>query len=207
MDIINYWESFVMQPFQTILTQLMSFIPNLIRVAFIIVIGWIIAKLFQFIISRFLKDIQFDALVEKIGIAETIKQDHSAVKIAGLVTYWLIMIAVIVMALNELQMEGVSYVLKDIMNYFVTVVKVIVILILGMFLSMTCSNIVFLIAKKNNIPGPQIQAGIVRKGIIFFTFVIFFFVVNLRTSNLRSEISLDSNANAHHSCAFVGFCA
>ncbi|MDD4294814.1 MAG: hypothetical protein PHP69_04815 [Candidatus Omnitrophica bacterium] len=177
MNNVNILEKYVLQPLSNLGHELLGFIPNMLNVIFILLIGWFVAKLFEIVLTNFLKKINFDDLMTKMGILDECKVSEnekkcSLSKIIGLTFYWFIMIAVIAMALRELGLYRISYLIEDISGYILAVVKTGVILVLGIFLSMLCSSIILMFAKKLNMPNPKVQAGLVRNGIIVFTFVV-----------------------------------
>lgn len=175
MEILSNWQNLVVRPLEDMLFEVMSFIPNLLKVILIFLAGWFVAKFFKFLLTKFFARINFDSLVEKIGVSAIFKADNgkaSPGKIVSSAIYWLIIFVVVIMAFNQLKMYKTSYLLEDVISYVVTILKVSIILILGMFLSMGCSRVILLIAKKVNTPRPEIQASIVRTGIIIFTFII-----------------------------------
>lgn len=94
-------------PVQSMLDQVLGFLPNLLAAALIAAVGWFIARILQQITANLLAALGLDQLSENVGLTAVLgKQRLSGV--AGLIVYILILIPVLVAALNALQLDAIT---------------------------------------------------------------------------------------------------
>ncbi len=106
----------VRQFFATTLETLSAFLPSLIAALLILIAGWIVAKLFGFLVHRGFKRLQINERLEKRGVARTVDVDAWA----GRLTYYLIMLFVVVAVLSTLKLEitqPINDLLGQVTNY------------------------------------------------------------------------------------------
>ncbi len=97
----------LLSPVQSMMDQVLGFLPNLFAAALIGAVGWFIARILQQITTNLLAALGMDQLCENLGIAAVLgKQRISTV--VGLVVYILILIPVLVAALNALQLTAIT---------------------------------------------------------------------------------------------------
>ncbi|MFH2138536.1 MAG: hypothetical protein ABII88_08505 [Candidatus Omnitrophota bacterium] len=170
------WNVLVFDPLKNMFIEAVRFIPDLLLAIFIILIGWLIAKLAQVIISGFLKSIGFDGFAKMIGVA-TILEENKENAIAphkwfGLLAFWVTMIISFVMALNKLRLRIASIHLDNFLQFLMSIFTVVVIFVLGMFLSFVVSKIVKSVAEHTKIQKPELWANITRTAILVFTSIV-----------------------------------
>ncbi len=97
----------LLQPVQTMLDNLLGFLPNLFGAAVILFLGWLAAKIVRQVVTNLLAATGLDRLGERVGVGSTSgKQTLSG--LIGVVVYAFILIPVAISALNALQLEAVS---------------------------------------------------------------------------------------------------
>ncbi len=97
----------LLEPVQSMMDQVLGFLPNLFAAAVIAGVGWFIARILQQITSNLLAALGVDQLSESVGLTAVLgKQRLSGV--VGLVVYVLILIPVLVAGLNALQLDAIT---------------------------------------------------------------------------------------------------
>lgn len=91
----------LLQPVQTMLDKLLSFLPNIFAAGVIGFTGWFVARILRQILSSLLSATGVDHFSEKIGIP-------SLSKTISLVAFILILIPVLISALNALALEAIT---------------------------------------------------------------------------------------------------
>src|SRR5438045_1874372 len=102
------WQKTVVYPVEDIGSRVLSFLPTLISVILILVIGWMLSSLIQKVITRFFKLARLDTVSEKVGIANILTKgdiNYTLSEIIGVMVYWLAMLIVVLMAVNALQLD------------------------------------------------------------------------------------------------------
>jgi len=126
-------------------TKITVFLPELIGAIFIFVAGLIIAKLIQMGIVKFLRLVRFDTAADKTGVKEFLRKGNimkTSSEIIGSLTYWFIMILVLIAAMDALGLPIVSDILNDIFLYLPNVVAAIIVLTLGILFGNLLSAVV-----------------------------------------------------------------
>ena len=97
----------LLTPVQSMMDQVLGFLPNLFAAGLLGAVGWFIARILQQISSNLLAALGLDQLSENLGLTSVLgKQRLSGV--VGLIVYILILIPVLVAALNALQLDAIT---------------------------------------------------------------------------------------------------
>ena len=139
------WQTTVIQPVEQMWTNVLGFLPTLISVILILVVGWMLATLVQKVITRFLKLARLDTVSEKIGIANILTKgdiNYTLSEIIGVMIYWLLMLVVFLMAVNALQLTVAAELLNQVILYVPNVIASVFILVLGIFFASVIANAV-----------------------------------------------------------------
>lgn len=105
----------LLSPVQTMLNQVMGFIPNILGAAMIIGIGWFAARVIERIVTNLLGASGVDSLSEKIGLSAALGKVKLS-KTVGMVAYVLILLPAVVGALDALQMDAVTQPVNQLLN-------------------------------------------------------------------------------------------
>lgn len=139
------WQTTVMEPAQAMWTRVLGFLPTLVGVIIILIVGWVIASLIQKVIVRFLKLARLDTASEKTGIANILTKgdiNYTLSEIIGILIYWLVMLVVILAAVNTLQLTVAAELLNRVILYMPNVIASVFILTLGIFFASLVGNMV-----------------------------------------------------------------
>lgn len=126
-------------------TKITVFLPELIGAIIIFVAGLIIAKLVKMGIVKLLRLIRFDSAADKTGVKGFLDKGgivKAPSEIIGALSYWFIMILVLIASLDALGLPIVSDILNDIFLYIPNVVAAIIVLILGILFGNLLSAVV-----------------------------------------------------------------
>lgn len=97
----------LLRPVQGMINKILEFLPNIFTAILIGLVGWIVARIAQKIVTNIFEAIGADRLSERLGIATVLgKQKLSGV--LGMIVYVLILLPILVAALNALQLEAVT---------------------------------------------------------------------------------------------------
>ena len=182
----------LVQSYETFFNELASFLPNLIGALLILIIGWIIAKLVKTAAVRLLKLIRLDVVIEKAKIDQFLKDggsEKSAIDILGGITYWLIMLIVILAGLNTLGLGVASELFNQIILYIPNVIVAVLALIFGVFLAGFIAQVVTSYLSNVGIENAAVVGAIAKYAIIFFVVSL-----SLSLSQLNIGDELVSNA-------------
>ena len=152
---------------QTSLAQIADFLPALIGAVIILLAGYLLAKLLEKGTARVLRRIRFNQALERGGVMEAVDRSGArldpTVVIANLV-FWILMLAVILLAANAIGLESLGAVFADLVSYIPSVIAAIVIILLGIVLGGFVGGLI--LASAGGIHGGVALARIGRGGVI-----------------------------------------
>ena len=118
------------------LRQIGAFLPRLLLAIVILIIGWLVAKAVRFAIVRALRAVNFNVVTEKAGIDHFLRQggaDIDTVRVLGALSYWLVILAALMIASNSLDLAYVTDLIGRIVLFVPKVMVAVVILVFGVY--------------------------------------------------------------------------
>ncbi|EHC16032.1 putative TM helix repeat-containing protein [Fischerella thermalis JSC-11] len=134
-----------LQPVETLVTEILAILPNVLGAIIIGVVGWFIATIVQRIVTNLLAATGIDNLGTRLGLSRT-EGTQPLSRIIGTIVYVLILIPVAIAALNTLQIAAISVpaiaMLQQVLNVLPAIFTAITILILAYFLGRFVADLV-----------------------------------------------------------------
>src|ERR687897_444990 len=155
----------MVQSLQEGLSTFFSYIPQLIGAILILIVGYIVAKLLEAVITRLLGTIGFEHWMDRGGIKqffERAETRQTPTSILGRLVFWFVFIIAIVMATDALGISQVSAVLAELIAYIPNVIAAVLILILAALLANFLAGII------RGATGSDILASVARIAIIVY---------------------------------------
>src|ERR687885_1024483 len=153
------------QPLQDALSTFLAYIPQLVGAIVILIVGYIIAKILQAIVTRVLRSAGFENWMERGGVKQFFDRaqtDHTPSSILGLVVFWFVFIIAITMAADTLGIRQISGFLNQLIAFIPSIFVAVLILFLAALLANFVSGIV------RGATGSEILASITRYAIIIY---------------------------------------
>lgn len=151
-----------------------SFLPTLLGVILILLIGWTIASALEKLVVRVLRP-WLDGLAEKYWVAEILRKGeirYTISELVGLFLYWVIILATLIAALNALGLTEPAQLLEKVLGYVPNVLSGIIMLGLGFFFSALVGGMVQTAAANAGIAQAKGLGQISRAVVIVFASVI-----------------------------------
>ncbi|MDD5423336.1 MAG: hypothetical protein WC592_00735 [Candidatus Omnitrophota bacterium] len=170
------WLTFVVvDPVKAMLVRVWSYVPTIAGAIFILVIGWLIAKLLEAVVIRVLKAAQLDSASDKAGISNVLA--HGDIKITlseliGAVIYWVIVLIVLATALGTLNLTIAADLVAKLVEYVPNLLGAIFIMIVGAFLANFIATIVRTAAGNAGINKAKLLAKVTHMVIVIFAIII-----------------------------------
>jgi hypothetical protein len=134
-----------LQPIQSLITEILSILPNILAAGLIAVVGWFLASVVQRIVTNLLATTGIDNLGTRGGIAPD-ERMQSPSKIIGTIVYVLILIPVAIASLNALKIEAISApaitALQEVLNTLPAIFTAVAILVVAYFLGKFVADLV-----------------------------------------------------------------
>ena len=135
----------LLQPVQSLVDELLGFLPNILGAALILVVGWFMAKLVRRIVTNLLASIGADGLAERIGVRDSLGTMRLS-GLIGLIVYALILLPVLIAALNALAIDAVtapaSDMLRSILNAIPALFGVAILIAIAYFVGRVVADLI-----------------------------------------------------------------
>lgn len=126
----------VVQPVQSLLNQVMTFLPTVAGAIVLFLVGWLIAKIIEGIVVKVLKTIGLDKLADQTNLSGVLTKGSIKRKLSelvGTIVYWLVMLAVLMVTFNALQLTVAAELFQQVVAFLPNVVAAVFIFIVGVF--------------------------------------------------------------------------
>ncbi|MEW6376366.1 MAG: hypothetical protein AB1502_11345 [Thermodesulfobacteriota bacterium] len=128
------WRTAILDSFNKFLGKVITFLPNLLAMITILIVGFLIAWIFKTVLFRFLKAIQFDRVSERWGLTHVLSKGGMAYSPASLVSrffYWVIILITLILGINALEVAATQNFIAQFFNYLPHLFAAILILVIG----------------------------------------------------------------------------
>jgi hypothetical protein len=194
---MSSWQVVLLEPARAVLAQISQFMVNALLVIIILLIGWLLSKVFRSVISKALKTakinelsrrIELDKLLNKGGITYTLSD------LVGAICYWLGLLITFMVAVNSVGLTIAADLLNKVVLYIPNVIAALFILILGMFASTLLKNIVQTAASNAGLNQGKLLAQVVETVVIAFAIFVGLeqLQIGIRITELTISIILGS---------------
>ncbi len=168
MEFIN---TIIIQPFVEWYHTLVSYIPNILTMMLVIIIGFVLAWLFKRIARFFFRLLKFNELGEKTGLA-VIFSDNSFSSIAESFVYWFIVFVFLMLGLSALKLAPIDHLITGFFLYLPKLIAAIIIFISGYLLSDFLDRVMVLAAVGSHLPHAKAIGRLTKLAVvIFFVFI------------------------------------
>jgi len=172
---MNY-ENLIFTPFTEMTGTVLGFIPTLLFALGVLIVGTFLAHAFEHVVARVFKQIEFDTVSEKMGLTKALHKGgikRSPSNLIGGLTYWVLMVMVLVMSVKALGITASSALIDKILAYIPSVITGAVALIIGMLLAKFVATVVYITAKNTDMPSPAMLARLSKWAIVGYVSIIY----------------------------------
>jgi uncharacterized oligopeptide transporter (OPT) family protein len=142
-------------------------VPALLGALVILFAGYLLAKVLEKLIERFLRRIRLNRMLERGGVMQAVERSGShlnPVRVLANLVFWLVMFAVILVAANALGLESLANVFSELVSYIPSVIAAIVIILVGIVLGGFVGGLIG--ASAGALHGGRALARVGRGGVI-----------------------------------------
>jgi len=128
------WKAAITESFNKFLGKVITFLPNLLAMITILIIGFLIAWAIKILLLRFLKAIKFDRVSERWGLTHMLSKGGMSYSPANLLSrffYWVIVLITLILGINALEVAATQNFIAQFFNYLPHLFAAIVILVVG----------------------------------------------------------------------------
>ena len=135
---LKTWSDVLFTSASTLLTKVAGLLPNLLGAFFLLILGWLVAKLCRGMTRKLLKWTRFEQVLDKSRIKETFETVGITTGIGdviSLVVFWTIFLIFMVSASEVLGLSVVLSTLNILILYIPNIIAAITIIVLSLFLA------------------------------------------------------------------------
>ncbi len=165
----------VVESVRGFLMQLGEFLPKLLGVIVILVVGWLVAKLLLVVVVRGLKLVNFNVVTERAGLDGFLRQGgvrKSTIDILGILVYWLVILVTLLAAFNTLGLTVVSDLFSKITLFIPHVIVAVLILAIGLYFARFVADTVTAYGKNVGLQDAVIVGRVAHYAILVFVVLI-----------------------------------
>ncbi|MCL4479833.1 MAG: hypothetical protein M1381_12210 [Deltaproteobacteria bacterium] len=168
---MEFLNTIIIKPFVAWYHTVVSYIPNIMTMLFVIVIGFILAWLLKRMTRFLFKLIKFNELGEKAGLS-VIFNDNSLSVIGERFVYWFIVFVFLMLGLSALKLTPIDHLITSFFLYLPKLIAAIIIFIAGYLLGDFLDRIMVLAAVGSHLPHAKAIGRLTKLAIvIFFIFI------------------------------------
>lgn len=145
MNEFTSWTTLFYNSLQVFGEQIMSTLPAVIGAIFILLVGWLFAKLISSAITKLLIVLKFDAMAEKVNVSQLLEKANVALtpsKLVGRFIYWLLLLMVIMTASDALGWQAITKEISNLLGYLPQMFVAIVFFIIGIYIASFVRDII-----------------------------------------------------------------
>jgi len=163
------WRAAISDSLNKFLGKVITFLPNLLAMITILIIGFLIAWIFKKLIFHFLKAIQFDRVSKQWGLTDILSKRGMAYSPANLLSrffYWVIVLITLILGINALEVAATQNLITQFFNYLPHLFAAVFILVIGYLISIFLGQAILIAAVNAQMESARLLSRAVRWFII-----------------------------------------
>ena len=177
-------ESFdmMLEPARAFLHQVGDLLPRLILALLLLLVGYFVARLVRFVVVKGLRAGNFHVLSDRAGIDGFLRDGGvgaDTTEIIGLLFYWVVILASLVIGFNGLGLNYITDLLVKVLLFLPHVMVALLVLAFGSYFARFIGNAVCAYAKKLRLQDAELLGRLAQYAILTFVVLIALDQVNI----------------------------
>jgi hypothetical protein len=163
------------EPARAFLHELGAFLPRLLIAVVVVFGGWLLAKVARFTVTKALRAINFNVLTERAGLDGFLRQGGMAgdtTSIFGLLVYWLVILAALLIAFNGLGLTYITDLLGRVMWFAPNVFVAMLVLAFGSYFARFVGDAVVTYCRNIKLQDATLLGKLTQYAIMAFVILI-----------------------------------
>ncbi|MGI6409162.1 MAG: mechanosensitive ion channel [Gammaproteobacteria bacterium] len=142
---LDTWTQSLVGAMSALWQKIAAFIPNLIGALVVVVVGFVVARLLDALLSKLLAKLGLDRLMQGTGLNKMMARvgiKVPASTLIGRIIYWFVLLVFLVSALESLGLERISATLDTLALYVPKVFAAALVLVAGILLAQLLNSVV-----------------------------------------------------------------
>lgn len=165
----------LIEPLQVLLRQAGEFLPRLALAGIVLIAGWLFAKAVLFAVVRGLRAINFNILTERAGMDGFLRQggvNVDTTDIFGMLVYWLVILAALVIAFNGLGLTYITDLLGKVVLFLPKVIVALLILAFGTYFARFIGNTIVTYCRNVGVRDADVLGSVAQYALVVFVVLI-----------------------------------
>ncbi|MDP1633224.1 MAG: hypothetical protein Q8L69_00910, partial [Gallionellaceae bacterium] len=161
MDFLNL----MLEPLQEVFAKFMAFLPNLLAMLVILMIGILLARLLRTVLVKFLVAVKFDIWSDRMGFTTLMRKGDLWLKpsaVLGGIVFWLLVIVTLMVGLGALDVDAIDSLVELFFSYLPRVFSAAMILVVGYVVASFVSRAILIAAVNGGYHYARLFAEAVR---------------------------------------------
>ncbi len=166
------WKATISDSFNKFLGKVITFLPNLLAMITILIIGFLMAWIVKMMLVRFLKAIQFDKVSEQWGLTRILSKGgvtYSPANLLGRFFYWIIILITLILGINALEVAATQSLVTQFFNFLPHLFAALGILVVGYLIGAFLGQATLIAAVNAQIDSAKLLSRSVRWFIIILS--------------------------------------
>src|SRR3954470_18966319 len=168
------WDA-LLDPLRETLAHIIAYLPAFGFAVVVVIAGWLLAKAARFALVKALRAINFNVLTERAGLDGFLEQGgirSDTTEIFGVLVYWLVILAALMIAFNTLGMLYVTDLIRQVVSFVPRLIVALVILAFGAYFARFIAGAVMAYCRNVGIQDGDILGRVAQYAILAFVVLI-----------------------------------
>jgi hypothetical protein len=188
--VLTTWADVLNQSFQTLLSGLIVFIPNLVVALVIFIIGWLIGLGLERVVKQIVDALRIDSALRAAGVDRVVERAGftlSSGLFLGILVKWFVIVVFLVAALDVLHLEAVNTFLNDVvLGYLPQVIGAVLILLVAAVIADVSQRVVAGAARAAHLQAANLLGSTARYAIWIFAILAALAQLNVATAFVQT---------------------
>ena len=161
--------------FLSTLDKIVPLVINSVLALLLLLVGFVLAKIIQWLITLVLKVLAFDVGVGKTGFVDMLKRgevDAKPSELLASMAFWFVVILSLLAVADAFGVAGAQVLLATLIAYIPKVLAGAIVLGVAVFFATVLQNIVVVAARAVGLAGAKILSRVVQYAIVIFAFLV-----------------------------------
>jgi len=166
------WKITITDSLNRFLGKILTFLPNLLAMVTILIVGFLMAWLFKIFLLRFLKAIHFDRVSNRWGLTRILSEGGITYSPSNLLSrffYWIIVLNTLILGINALEVAATQHLIAQFFDYLPHLFAAIIILVMGYLVAIFCGQATLIAAVNAQMESAKILSRTVQWFIIILS--------------------------------------